>query len=210
MFYEIGKRTMDIIGAIFGIIIFSPVLIGTSLFIKIVSFKGPILADTPNRVGKEKKEFKMFKFRSMIPNAHEVLENDPKLYAEYVKNNYKLENDPRWLPGAAFMRKYSIDELPQLFNILRGEMSLVGPRAYYPFELEKHIKDNGEVKRFVDKALTVKPGLTGPWQIGGRSEVSFAQRIKIDANYANTRSLMYDLIVILKTPQAVLTARGAV
>lgn len=210
MLYEISKRIMDIIGAIFGILIFSPLLIGTAIFIKLVSFKGPVLADAPKRVGKDKKQFRMYKFRSMVPNAHEILKNDPKLYKEYVENNYKLENDPRWLPGAAFIRKYSIDEMPQFFNVLKGEMSIVGPRAYYPFELEKHIKDNGKVKKFVNRALTVKPGLTGPWQIGGRSEVSFAQRIKIDAKYAKTHSLMYDLMIVLKTPFVVLTAKGAV
>jgi lipopolysaccharide/colanic/teichoic acid biosynthesis glycosyltransferase len=209
MAYDIGKRVLDIIGAIVGIIIFSPLMIACAIWIKLVSPEGPVLADIPDRVGKGGKEFRMYKFRSMIPNAHDFLINNPELYKKYKENNYKLENDPRWIKGAGFMRKVSIDEMPQFFNVLLGQMSIVGPRAYYPFELEKQISDNVTVKPFVDEALTVKPGLTGPWQIGGRSEMSFLERIKIDASYAKTRSLMYDIIVILKTPMAVLRARGA-
>jgi exopolysaccharide production protein ExoY len=210
MFYETGKRLMDIFGAVVGITIFSPLMLIAAIWIKLTSPEGPIFADVPNRLGKEGKEFRMYKFRSMIPNAHQYLLDNPELYKKYKENSYKLDPDPRLIKGAAVMRKYSVDELPQFFNVLIGSMSIVGPRAYYPFELEKHISDNDEVEAYVDLALTVKPGITGPWQIGGRSEVHFADRIKIDAEYAKVRSLLYDLKVVFKTPLAVISGRGSV
>lgn len=209
MFYNIGKRIMDIFGALIGIITFSPIMLGTAIFIKIVSPNGPVLADMKKRVGKGGKEFKMFKFRSMIPNAQEFLKNNPELYKQYVANNYKLDHDPRWLPGAATLRKFSIDEMPQFFNILLGQMSLVGPRAYFRFELNEQLQEHPEAKTYVDAALTTKPGLTGPWQVGGRSQVDFVERIKMDAGYAKKKSLVYDITLILKTPLVVLTGKGA-
>ncbi len=210
MLYKIEKRLLDILGALVGLTVFAPVMIVTAVFIKIVSPNGPIMADTPNRVGKDKSSFRMYKFRSMIPNASEWLKNNPELYKKYKENNYKLDNDPRWLPGASVMRKYSIDEMPQFLNILKGDMSIVGPRAYYPFELDEQIKKHPDYKEHVDTTLTVKPGLTGPWQIGGRSAVNFEERIKMDATYAQSRSILYDISIIIKTPLVVITGRGAV
>jgi lipopolysaccharide/colanic/teichoic acid biosynthesis glycosyltransferase len=207
--YDIGKRILDVVGSVIGIIIFSPVMLITAGFIKLVSPKGPIFADTPKRVGKDGNDFEMYKFRSMIPNAHQWLLDHPGIYKEYKANSYKLDPDPRLLPGAKFMRKFSIDELPQFFNILVGSMSLVGPRAYYPFELKEQMEKYPESKKDIDMALTVKPGLTGPWQTGGRSNIGFVDRVKIDAGYAKKRSLVYDLLVVLKTPYVVLTKRGA-
>ena len=207
-FYEITKRLIDIVGSIVGLVIFSPVMILTAIYIKIVS-PGPVFADIPHRVGKDGKEFRMYKFRSMIPNAHEYLLRHPDLYEEYKRNSYKLPNDPRIIRGGKFMRRFSIDELPQLFNVLKGEMSLVGPRAYFPFELRDQQKTFPESRPFVKELLKVKPGITGPWQVSGRSEIGFVERTKLDADYARRRSILYDLYIILKTPLAVIQARGA-
>jgi len=164
--YPVAKRLVDIGGGCLGLLFFSPIIIALSIYIMIVS-PGPVFADIPHRVGKDNKRFRMYKFRSMIPNAHQYLLDNPKLYEEYKKNDYKLDNDPRWLPGAKFIRKYSLDELPQFINVIRGEMSLIGPRAYYPFELESQQEKHPEAIPYVKKLLTIKPGVTGPWQVGG-------------------------------------------
>jgi len=210
MFYSAGKRIIDIIGAIVGIVIFSPIMLLTAVWIKFVSPEGPIFADIPKRVGKGGEEFHMYKFRSMIPNAQQWLEDHPEWLKKYRENNYKLDPDPRMIKGAKFIRKTSIDEMPQFINILLGQMSLVGPRAYFPFELKEQVKRYPETKKYIEQVMTIKPGLTGPWQVGGRSEVGFVKRIKMDAGYAKVRSLAYDFFVILKTPIAVLLQKGAV
>jgi len=206
------KRLIDIIGSIVGIIFLSPVMIGASIFIKIVSPEGPVFADIPNRVGKDKKTFKFYKFRSMYPNAHEMLKKDPKLYDKYVKNNYKLssDEDPRLIKGGVFLRKSSIDELPQFFNVLKGEMSLVGYRAYYPDEIEEQVKRFPEAKKYMSQVMKVKPGITGLWQVSGRSDIGFVDRVRLDAKYAKNVSLLYDLRIVLKTPYVVLLGKGAV
>jgi len=180
----------------------------TALYIKLVS-PGPVFADIPKRVGRNGKKFRMYKFRSMIPNAHKWLLRHPELYEEYKRNSYKLENDPRIIKGGKLMRRMSIDELPQFINVLRGDMSLVGPRAYFPFELRDQQRTFPESRPYVKKLLTVKPGITGPWQVGGRSEIGFVERTKMDAAYAERRSVLYDLYILLKTPFAVIQARGA-
>ena len=141
-YYEFLKRIVDILGSLFLILLFSPIIILVAILIKLDS-KGPILADTPERVGKNGKLFKMYKFRSMIENAHELLRENPKfakLYQDYKKGSYKLKDDPRITKIGHFLRKHSLDEVPQLFNILKGDMSLVGPRAYYPDELREQQK----------------------------------------------------------------------
>lgn len=202
---------MDIIFSILLIAIFSPVLLLVALAIKLES-PGPILADTPERVGKKGKKFKMYKFRSMIQNAHHILREDPqyaKLYAEYKKGSYKLKQDPRITKIGRVLRRYSLDELPQFFNVLEGEMSLVGPRAYYPDELENQQKEYPHTRKAVKIVLSVKPGITGFWQVTGRSEVNFDKRIEMDASYVKRRSILYDLWIILKSPWAMISGRGA-
>ena len=208
-FYNFGKRLLDIFGAIVGIIIFSFPMLLAALWIKLVSPAGPVFADMKRRVGEKGIEFKMFKFRSMRLNAQEWLRSQPELYRKYQENDYKLDPDPRWIKGAAFLRKLSIDELPQFFNILIGDMSLVGPRAYFRYELDEQLQKYPGAKIYIDKALTVRPGLTGVWQTSGRSEIGFVDRAKLDADYASKRSLVYDLLIILKTPYVVLTKKGA-
>lgn len=207
--YTFGKRTLDILGALVGLVLFSPVLIFTAIFIKIVSPSGPVFADIKNRVGKNSKEFRMYKFRSMIPDAQRWLESQPELYKQYQENSYKLDPDPRLIKGAEFLRKFSIDEMPQFLNVLKGDMSIVGPRAYYPFELKEQAERFPESKPYIQEALTTKPGLTGLWQISGRSGIGFVDRVKLDAEYARSRSLVYDILIILKTPYVVITGKGA-
>ncbi|MGI5826594.1 MAG: sugar transferase [Patescibacteria group bacterium] len=212
MFYDLTKRLLDIVGALVAIVIFFPVAIVTAIAIEIES-PGPLLADTPKRVGKNGQQFRLLKFRSMIPNAHNLLHTDPKfkkLLEEYKKSSYKLHNDPRVTKAGKFIRKHSIDEIPQFINVLRGEMSLVGPRAYYPFELDEQQKKYPETKELVKEVLKVKPGITGQWQVSGRSEINFDKRIIMDAMYARKRSIFYDILIILKTPWAMVSGQGAV
>ena len=206
------KRAIDILGVIFLLIIFFPIYLITAIAIKVDS-TGPIFADVPERIGEFGKKFKMYKFRSMIVNAHHLLRTEPKffkLYNEYKKGSYKLRKDPRITKVGKFIRKHSIDELPQLINVLKGEMSLVGPRAYYPDELENQLKKFPQTKKLVNKVLSVKPGITGLWQVSGRSEVNFDKRITMDAFYVNNISLWLDLKIILKTPFVMLSGQGAV
>lgn len=212
MKYNFSKRIIDILGSTLGLIFLSPVLLLVTLAIKINS-KGPVFADTPMRVGKDGKLFKMYKFRSMVANAHELLRNDPKLqalYEEYKKGNYKLYNDPRITNVGKFIRKYSLDELPQLLNVVRGEMSMVGPRAYYPDELENQQLKYPASRKYVKIILSGKPGITGIWQVSGRSEINFDKRVQMDASYLQKHSIFYDLLLLLKTIPAVLSGKGAV
>lgn len=209
--YESLKRLMDILCSLLLLLLFTPVIIVVAAAIKLDS-TGPVLADTPERVGKGGKPFKMYKFRSMVQNAHEILRKNPefaKLLEEYKKGSYKLKNDPRVTNVGRFIRKYSLDEVPQLMNILKGDMSLVGPRAYYPDELREQQKKYPHTKEAVKVVLSVKPGLTGYWQVNGRSEINFDKRIAMDAEYVRKRSLRYDLLIIAKTPWAMVTAKGA-
>lgn len=209
MFYDFLKRLVDILGSFIGIIILSPLLLIVAIAIKLDS-SGPVLADTPMRAGKEGKLFRIYKFRSMVQNAHEILENNPQLLEEYKKNSYKIFNDPRVTRVGKIIRRFSVDEFPQFFNILKGEMSLVGPRAYYPYELEEQQKKYPTSRKFVKIILSGKPGVTGLWQVSGRSEINFDKRVKMDAQYVKKRSLFYDFWIMLKTVPAVLSGKGAI
>ena len=209
--YLVAKRLMDIISSLILLIVFFPLIIIIAIAIKLDS-KGPILADTPQRVGRNGKLFKMYKFRSMVENAHEILRENPRyslLYNVYKKGSYKLKNDPRITTVGRFIRKHSLDEIPQALNILRGEMSLVGPRAYYPDELKNQQRKYPHTIDSVKIVLSVKPGVTGFWQVSGRSEINFDKRIEMDAAYVRKRSILYDLWIIAKTPWAMITGRGA-
>ena len=211
MFYELTKRFIDILIAIVVLIIFSPIFLIFPLLIKLDSI-GPVFADVPQRVGKGKKLFRMFKFRSMVSNAHQLLKTDPKfrkLYEQYKKNSYKLKDDPRITKVGRFLRRFSLDELPQFLNVLKGDMSVVGPRAYYDDELENQQKVYPETKKYVQEILTAKPGITGYWQVSGRSEVNFDKRVKMDAAYVREKSVCQDIIIILKTPWAMISGKGA-
>ena len=212
MYFEIAKRSLDIFLALILLIIFSPVIVATAFAIKLSS-SGPVFADTPKRVGKEGKLFYPYKFRSMIVNAHNLLRQDPrfrKLYHEYKKSSYKLYEDPRITEVGKFIRKHSIDETPQLLNVLKGEMSLVGPRPYYPDELREQTSKYPQTKKLLREVLSVRPGVTGYWQVSGRSEVNFDKRIEMDAYYARKKSIWLDILILLKTPWAMVSGKGAV
>ncbi len=212
MIYTITKRMIDVIGSALLIVFFLPISLVTAVAIKL-SGPGPVFADTPQRVGKNGTPFKLYKFRSMIVNAHEKLRSDPKLaklYNEYKQNSYKLLDDPRVTPAGRFIRKHSLDEIPQLLNVIRGDMSLVGPRPYYPDELKEQQRKYPHTKNLVKVVLSAKPGITGHWQVSGRSEVNFDKRIQMDADYVKKRSLLMDLRILLKSPWAMISGKGAV
>ncbi len=206
------KRVLDISLSLLLMIIFIPVSLVVALLIVLTS-EGPIFADTPERVGRKGVLFKMFKFRSMIKNAHIILRTDPKLkelYQKYKRGSYKLYNDPRVTYFGKIIRKYSLDEVPQLLNVIKGDMSIVGPRAYYSDEIKEQLKKHPKAGRYLKIVQNVKPGITGFWQVYGRSEVHFDKRIKMDADYVENISFWYDIKIILKTPWAMISGKGAV
>ncbi len=217
MNFEVTKRLIDIIGSIILLIIFSPIIIATAIAIKITS-PGPVFVEKSNwhmkRLGKHGKVFRLYKFRSMMVKADRLEKTDPKYRHIYIEKrtsgNYKPKNDPRITPVGKFIRKHSIDELPQLVNVIRGEMSIVGPRPYLREELKEQQKKFQGTGKYVKEMLTVKPGITGFWQVSGRSDVNFDKRIEMDAYYARKKSLVFDFLILLKTPTAMLTGKGAV
>ncbi|MBI4235133.1 sugar transferase [Candidatus Peregrinibacteria bacterium] len=195
---KVTKRSLDIIGAIFGFIIFSPLFLGVALAIKINS-KGPILfsklddGSPAQRIGQKGKPFTFYKFRSMYPNTHSKRFNELKnLNTREDGPLMKIKNDPRVTGVGRFIRKYSLDELPQLYNVLIGNMSLVGPRPHLPEEVENYQKHD----RFL---LTIKPGLTGLAQISGRSDLKFEEEARLDRYYIENWSIFKDLKIISKT-----------
>jgi len=216
MFFDITKRLIDFIGASFLLVIFSPVMLIAAILIKLTS-PGSILLRKSNihsiRMGKNGKKFRLYKFRSMISNASQELKTNPKykkLYEEYKQSSFKLHKDPRVTTVGRFIRKYSIDEMPQFVNIIKGDMSLVGPRPYLPEELKEQQERYPDTKKSVKDTLSVKPGITGYWQVSGRSNVNFDKRIEMDAYYARKKSIVLDILVLIKTPWAMLSGKGAV
>jgi exopolysaccharide production protein ExoY len=201
--YAITKRAMDIVGAIIGLVLTSPLFFLISIFYLFGESKGPIFFKQV-RVGKNGKRFYIYKFRSMILNAEEKLKADKELYEKYLRNNYKLEphEDPRITKLGRFLRKTSLDEIPQLINVLKGEMSLVGPRPVVQEELKEYGVKVGEF-------LSVKPGLTGYWQVSGRSEIGYPERVNLELYYVYNQSLLLDIKIILKTVWMVLLKKGA-
>lgn len=212
MIYSITKRLIDIVVSSIGFILFFPIGVIVAIAIKRESPNGPIFVESSDRVGKDGKTFRLYKFRSMIPNARYLQFHDPKLkkyLEEFKKNSYKLENDPLRTNIGKFIVKYSLDETPQFINVLKGEMSIVGPRPYYPDELEEQGKKYPHAKSLIATALTVKPGITGEWQVGGRCNINFDKRISMDANYAKRASLWYDLKILFKTPYIMISGSGS-
>jgi len=216
MFFEITKRIIDVTASIVLLIIFTPIMIAIAIAIKLTS-PGTVLVEKDNksaqRVGKNNKVFYHYKFRSMITHGYDAIKNDPKFkkhYEEYKKSNFKLEKDPRVTKFGKIIRKYSIDETPQFFNVLKGEMSLVGPRPCFVEELEEQKKKFPECEKHIKEMLKVKPGITGYWQVNGRSDIDFDKRVEMDAFYARKRSLFFDFLIIAKTPWAMISGKGAV
>lgn len=199
--YKIIKRSMDFIGALIGLIILSPVFLLVALAIKIDDPKGNIIFGH-KRIGLNGKIFKCWKFRSMVHNAEEILENlTPEQKKEYSET-FKLKNDPRITKVGKFIRKTSLDELPQLINILFGEMSIVGPRPIVTKELEFY----GEYAKYFK---SIKPGLTGLWQVSGRSDTTYEERVELDMEYIIKRNTSLDIYIIFMTVIKVLKREGA-
>lgn len=198
-----AKRILDIIIASVALIFVLPLLLIVALFIRLQD-GGPALY-AQKRYGREGKTFRCFKLRSMVMDSdkrlQEILASDPAAREEWDRTQ-KLTNDPRITPLGQFIRKTSIDELPQLINVLRGEMSLVGPRPIVENEITKY----GEYYR---DYCAVRPGLTGLWQVEGRSDTTYEERVQLDAKYARTHNLTGDIVIMLRTVPAVLFSRGA-
>ncbi len=208
MFYTVAKRILDIIIATLALIVGFPLFLLVSLAIWLEDHGSIIYSQV--RVGKDRAPFRIYKFRSMVEDADEILFSNPKLYEKMRSGSHKVENDPRVTRVGRFIRKYSIDEFPQFLNVLKGEMGFVGPRAYRPDELKKCESEWPERKKQLEHILRVKPGITGLWQVSGRSNLSFEERLDLEERYALSHSLLLDLFIILKTPIAVIKAEGAV
>jgi len=188
--YLIVKRAMDMIGALAGIFILLPLFIGVAILIKLEDPRGPVFFHQ-RRVGKNEVPFRMYKFRSMVSNAEELLEN--LLSQNEVEGAmFKMKHDPRVTRIGRFIRKTSIDELPQLVNVLKGDMSLVGPRPPVPREVKEYTAHD-------KKRLTVVPGCTGLWQVSGRNDLSFDQMVELDLFYIRERSIRFDIKIIFRT-----------
>lgn len=201
--YILAKRLLDIVGSIVGLIVLLIVIFPLSFFYAMGSNKGPLFFKQ-ERIGQKGNVFYIYKFRSMITNAEEVLKKDGKLYEKYVTNSYKLEpeEDPRITAFGRFIRKTSLDELPQFFNVLKGDMSLVGPRPIVQDELD-------EYREKKDLFLSVKPGITGHWQTCGRSNINYPERVDIELYYMYSQSFWLDIKILLKTVIQVLMRKGA-
>lgn len=199
--YKFVKRLIDIILSLVAIVILSPVFLIVALIIRFDS-KGKVVFGH-ERIGKNMKKIKVYKFRSMYENSAEIFENftDEQKKEYYI--NFKLDNDPRITRVGGFLRKTSLDELPQLFNILKGDMSIVGPRPI----VEKEISKYGE---YIETVFSVLPGLTGYWQANGRSDTTYEERVQMDMYYIKNRSLLLDIKIILKTFISVIKKEGAV
>ena len=201
-YFSFCKRLLDIAGALFLLLLFSPLFIIITILIKLTS-TGPIFF-MQKRAGKNHKEFHMYKFRSMYigDNDKRLKDNYPELWKKYKENGWKLpmNEDPRITPIGKIIRMVSLDELPQLINILNGEMSLVGPRAYREDELKEYENKYPHTKKYIKDIRSVRPGLTGVWQTSGRNDLPFEKRAKMDSNYVRHRSIRQELYILLKTP----------
>lgn len=187
--YIFLKRLIDLFGSFIGLIVLSPIILIVSLLIKFES-KGPVIF-SQDRIGKDGKVFKMYKFRSMVVNAEELKEK-LKEQNEMSGPMFKMKEDPRVTKVGKFIRKTSIDELPQLINILKGNMSLVGPRPSLPKEVE-------QFEEWMMERLEVKPGLTCYWQVSGRNNIDFEDWMKLDIKYVRERNTLTDIKLIFKT-----------
>lgn len=202
--YDVVKRIMDLAIALVLCVLFLPFWIIVPILIYFDS--GSPIIFRHRRVGRYGKEFTMYKFRSMIPDADRLLhEKDRELLKKFKENDWKLEHDPRITRLGKILRSLTIDEFPQLYNVLKGDMSMIGPRAYLRRELEEQTKRYPETKELIDDILSIRPGITGVWQTSGRNEIPFRIRAKMDALYARHRGFVPDVKIILKTPLAMIS-----
>jgi lipopolysaccharide/colanic/teichoic acid biosynthesis glycosyltransferase len=197
--YYFSKRLMDLMLSLIGIIVLIPVFLLIAIWVKLED--GGDILHFREIIGKHGHHFFALKFRTMIPDADAYLEQYPELMTEY-QINMKLIHDPRVTHIGKFLRKSSLDELPQLINVLIGQMALVGPRIIHPSELQRY----GE---HAQKLLSVKPGITGFWQISGRQNTSYRERVMLDMSYIDRRSFMLDLIILVKTLKVFIVHTGA-
>ncbi len=200
-FYRVSKRLFDVVASGLGLVIVSPVLLVTALAIKMENPKGKIFFHQP-RIGKAGVEFKCYKLTSMVPDAELLLEKLSEEEKKEFAENFKLKHDPRITRVGHFIRRTSIDELPQLWNVLKGEMSLVGPRPPLLVEREAY-------GRHLGKVMSVRPGITGYWQVHGRNDTDFSERIKMAEYYVDHCGFRMDFQILLDTVKVVLTGRGA-
>ncbi|AEN90997.1 Galactosyl transferase CpsE [Priestia megaterium WSH-002] len=198
--YLFSKRFLDIVLSLIGLIFLLPVFIIVAICIKIEDKNGPVLF-SQTRVGKNQSEFTMYKFRSMVSNAEELLENLLE-QNETTGAMFKMKNDPRVTKIGRFIRKTSIDELPQLINVLKGDMSLVGPRPPLKREVEVYTQ-------YQKQRLLIQPGCTGLWQVSGRSNIGFEDMVELDLKYIVERSIFKDILIIIKTVLLVFNKNGA-
>ena len=199
--YEISKRIFDFISSLIALILTSPFFIIVAIAIRVESRGKIIFGHT--RVGKNGVPFKVYKFRSMYENAAEIFEGFTEEQKKEYYENFKLDNDPRITKVGNFIRKTSLDELPQLINIIKGDMSVVGPRPIVQKEIEKY-------GIHFDKVFSVKGGLTGYWQANGRSCTSYEDRVQMDIYYVDNRSFWFDMKIIFKTIVSVIKKEGAI
>lgn len=201
--YLFFKRLTDIVLSLLALICFSPVFLGVWIANHFGDNKGPLFFKQ-TRIGKNGKPFKMYKFRSMIVNADEILHSNIELYEKYVENNYKLEpdEDPRITKLGRWLRRTSIDEIPQFINILKGDMSIVGPRPV----VKEELKEYGDR---VDKFLSVKPGAMGLWQASGRSNIGYPERCDLELSYVDHASYWYDVKIMFKNIISIFKNTGA-
>lgn len=198
--YRLSKRIFDFVASLLELIILSPLFLIIAIAIKIEDPKGPVFY-SQIRLGKKQEAFKMYKFRSMVVDADKHLK-DLLDENEVDGAMFKMKKDPRVTKVGQFIRKYSVDELPQLVNVLLGNMSLVGPRPPLPREVM-------EYSEYDKQRLTVKPGCTGLWQISGRNDVGFSEMVELDLRYINKRNAIFDLYVLFKTVLVFIKPNGA-
>ncbi|MFI5387178.1 MAG: sugar transferase [Fimbriimonadales bacterium] len=197
--YQAGKRLFDLVVSILALIVLCPLFLIIS--IAILATGGLPIVYRQTRVGRNGKHFKIFKFRTMVENAEEILKDRPELMEEYQRT-YKITNDPRVSRLGHILRSWTLDELPQLFNVIQGDMSLVGPRPVVPPELQKFGPDQGIY-------LYMKPGCAGLWQCSGRSDLTYDERVRLDLMYCKKASLRYDFRILCRTFLAIILRRGA-
>lgn len=200
LFFEVSKRCVDIVASLTGLILLAPLFTVLAILIKLEDPKGAVFF-SQTRIGKSEKPFRMYKFRSMVSNAEELLK-DILDQNEVSGAMFKMKEDPRITRVGKFIRKTSLDELPQLWNVLRGDMSLVGPRPPLPREVEEYTE--------YDKLrLTVTPGCTGLWQVSGRNDLSFNQMVELDLHYVAQRGCKMDTKIFFKTIKVILFPNSA-
>ena len=199
---SVGKRLIDVVGAIALLIFFAPLMVVVFFLVRLDG--GPALF-AHERIGKNGIRFMCYKFRSMVPDADRVLKDILVCNEQFRRDweaDQKLRNDPRITRIGVFLRKKSLDELPQLFNVLKGDMSLVGPRPITVDEMERY---GGDISYY----LKTRPGLTGAWQVSGRNDVSYEERVALDVAYTKNWTFLNDFLILLKTVHVVISGRGA-